>query len=244
MPEYRKRILERYVGSRNEPLAPASAEELDSGGWWYLWHLVGPHFPADRAARILDIGCGYGGILHFARKAGYANVEGIDASTEQVAAAARLGIPGVRLGDLIPYLAGFPEAALDAVVAFDVVEHFRKDELVPLVDAVLRVLKPGGRWIVHTPNGEALFSGRSFHWDFTHEVCFTRASIAQLLLASGFSSVACYEDRPAPRTPFGAVRLALWHLVRLALTLLLVIEGGRNIGSPIFSQNFLTIAVK
>ncbi len=99
MADYRKRIYERYVASRNEPLAPASAAELDRQ-WWYPWHLVGRHLPNERNAKVLDIGCGYGGIVHFARQSGYVNVAGVDGSPEQVAAARRLGIPGVEQGDI------------------------------------------------------------------------------------------------------------------------------------------------
>ncbi len=34
--------------------------------------------PADKSARILDIGCGYGNLLYGMREAGYKNIQGID----------------------------------------------------------------------------------------------------------------------------------------------------------------------
>src|SRR3954447_21636435 len=48
--------------------------------------LVRDHFPADRNAAILDLGCGYGGILHFAKLAGYHEAWGVDRAPVQVAA--------------------------------------------------------------------------------------------------------------------------------------------------------------
>jgi SAM-dependent methyltransferase len=69
-----------------------------------------------------------------------------------------------------------PAGSLDAVIAFDVLEHFGRDELIPLVDAVHRVLRPGGRWIIHVPNGESPFFGSIRYGDLTHELAFTRQS--------------------------------------------------------------------
>src|SRR5208337_4817517 len=97
-------------------------------------------------------------------------LEGMDGSLEQVAAANRLGIDGVREGDLRESLAAMPDASRDAVLAFDVIEHFRKYELLSFVDEVHRVLRPGGRWIIHCANGESPFFGRIRYGDFTHEM--------------------------------------------------------------------------
>jgi SAM-dependent methyltransferase len=171
-------------------------------------------------------------------------VEGVDGSPEQVAAAERLGIEGVRLGDARKTLAEQPDGSLDALVCFDLIEHFTKDELIELVDEIYRVLKPGGRWIIHTPNAESPFGNRMFFWDFTHELAFTRTSLAQLLLSSGFREVNCYEDRPVPHGLKSAVRCFLWHGIRLALRAYLAVETGDTGRDAIFSQNFLAVAIK
>ena len=44
-----------------------------------------------------------------------------------------------------------------------------------IADAVQRALKPGGRWILHVPNGEALFGARMRYWDFLATGAFTGA---------------------------------------------------------------------
>lgn len=206
--------------------------------------LVSRHFPADREAAVLDIGCGYGALIYTARQLGYRNVRGVDDSPEQVEAARRLGINGVDKGDLRDALEAQADASLDVVVAFDVIEHFTREELLPLVDQVYRVLKPNGRWILHVPNAESPFGGRMRYGDLTHELAFTRMSLSQLLLSSGFSSVRCFEDVPVVHGAKSALRWVLWKGFRGALRLYIAAETGDASGEHIFSQNMLAVATK
>lgn len=201
------------------------------------------HFPPSRDATILEVGCGYGALLHVARAAGYTNLSGIDGSPEQVAAAATLGIAGVREGDLLTALADLPAESHDAIVAFDVIEHLTKDELVGFTDQVLRVLKPGGRWIIHVPNAASPFFGAVRYGDLTHELAFTSESLAQLVLASGFREVQSYEDRPIPHGLKSWGRAVLWRLLRRLLGFYLMVEVGAA-NQPILTQNLLAVALK
>lgn len=241
--EYRDRIYRHYVNFREQVLVPQTLEGLKPCAP-YLIKLIHAHFPIDRRSAILDLGCGHGALIHFARCAGYTNIRGVDGSPEQVAAARRLGIAGVKEGDLLAALAVQENESLDLVVAFDVIEHFTRDELLGFVDQVRRVLRPGGRWIIHTPNGESPFSGRIRYGDLTHELAFTRTSINQLLLSSGFSKVQCIEDAPVPHGLKSAVRWALWKVIRSGLRVYLAAEIGDTARNAIFSQNFLTVAEK
>ncbi len=239
---YRERIYQHYVNARHNSLTPLSISGLASRAP-YLKKVIREHFPSDRRAKIIDVGCGHGALVHFAATAGYENVVGVDRSTEQVQEARRLGILGVSEGDLIETLEALSAESMDLVVAFDVIEHFTKDELVPFVDEVHRVLRKGGKWILHTPNGESPFVGRIRYGDFTHEQAFTRISIAQLLMASGFSRVSCYEDAPVPHGIKSAVRFVLWKVFRGGFRILLAAETG-FLDESIFSQNFLAVSVK
>lgn len=181
-------------------------------------------------------------MVHFAHTAGYQNATGVDRSPEQVKEAQRLGIAGVREGDLLETLELLPDKSVDLIVAFDVIEHFTKDELMPFVDEVTRVLRKGGKWIIHTPNDKSPFAGRMRYGNFTHEQVFTRTSLAQLFIASGFSLVTCYEDAPIPHGVKSAVRWMLWRIFRGGLKVFIAAETG----SPdecIFSQNFLAVPV-
>ena len=80
--------------------------------------------------------------------------------------------------------------------------------------------------------------------DLTHELGFTRTSLAQLLLSSGFSQVRSYEDVPIPHGLKSALRWLLWQGIRAGLRFYLLIETGDRGKQAIFSQNFLTVTEK
>ena len=242
-PGYRQRIYASYATARDMPLAPENLDGI-SPRLPYLRQLARRYFPEDRDVVILELGCGHGALLHVLQQQGYHNVRGVDGSPDQVAAALRLGIAGVEQSDVMAALAGTPTTSQDVVVAFDLIEHFSKDELIPLVDEVCRVLKPGGRWIIHAPNAEGPFGSRMRHWDFTHELAFTRTSLDQLLRASGFARVECIEDRPVPHGLKSFMRLVLWRVMRAALVFYLAVETGALDRRAVLSQNLLAVVYK
>ncbi len=243
MPDYRNRIYQSYVHARQVSLAPPTIDGLRPRAP-YFNKLIRDHFPSDRNASILDLGCGHGALVHFARQAGYHKTTGVDLSPQQVAEAQHLGIKGVSEGNLMQTLKNLADCSQDMVITFDVIEHFTKNELIPFVDEVYRVLRKGGKWIIHTPNGESPFFGRIRYGDFTHEQAFTRTSITQLLKSSRFSLITCYEDTPIPHGLKSAVRWLLWKAIRGVLRLYLAAETGAGEKTCIFSQNFLTVASK
>lgn len=240
---YRNRIYASYVQSREQPLAPRTLNGLAPRAP-YLRKLIREHFPVDKDAAIMDLGCGHGALMHFARELGYGNVFGVDGSAEQVAAAIQLEIKGVYEGDVMDTLHDTPGSSQDVIVTFDLIEHFTKPELIGLVDEVYRVLRPGGRWIIHAPNAESPFVGRIRYGDFTHELAFTRASLNQLLRTSGFAHVDCFEDRPVPHGLKSLVRAGLWLVIRARLLFYIAVETGAFDRQAAFSQNLLAVAMK
>lgn len=241
--KYRERVYRGYVSARNEPLAPSTVEGLKPRSA-YLNQLIKNHFPVNLDAKILELGCGHGAIMYFAQKQGYNSITGIDGSAEQVRAADKLGVQNVTHADVLDTLRATASGSLDAVVTFDLIEHFTKDELIGLVDEILRVLMPGGKWIIHVPNGESPFFGCSFYGDFTHEVAFTQTSLSQLVLSSGFSSIECYEDRPIAKNAKGMLRYVIWRFFRGVMQLYLAAETGSTARNGIFSQNMLAVVRK
>lgn len=108
--------------------------------------------------RVLDIGCGRGEItLHGALRGAFAL--GVDYSAAAVALAGRT-VAGqtdrrVRAGvaRMDATHLGLPAATFDTVLMLDFVEHLYPHELERAFDEALRVLRPGGRLIIHTsPN--------------------------------------------------------------------------------------------
>lgn len=238
---YRETIYSAY-------LRPTSGSDMQSlqvmqrRRFSYLKKLVHRYFPKNRSSKIIDLGCGSGTLISLAKQLGYTNIVGVDRSKEQVAAAHQLGIKEVQYGDLFDYIKALPDASQDMIVAFDVIEHLSKNELIAFVKEILRVLRPDGRWMLHTPNAESPFFGRVRYGDYTHELAFTQESIRQLLTILGFSRVAVYEDRPSVHGFASALRYVVWKFLRGILALYLMAETGERGG--IFSQNLLAVAIK
>ena len=239
----RSRIYRTYLSARNISIAPSTIEDL-SPRLHCLKNLILDHFPEDKNASILDFGCGHGALVYIAQKVGFVNIRGIDISIEQIDASKKLNINGVEHGDAIKTIENMSINSLDCLITYDVIEHFNRNELLNLIDTAYHILKPGGRWIIHTPNAESPFGMRMRYWDFTHELAFTRASLSQVLLSSGFSVVSCYEDRPIIHGLKSSIRFLLWNIIKLILRFYIAIETGENGKDAIYSQNFLAVAFK
>jgi 2-polyprenyl-3-methyl-5-hydroxy-6-metoxy-1,4-benzoquinol methylase len=240
---YRTRIYRTYLSAQKKPQEPPSIKVFNPRRP-YLKKLVRKHFPNDRNASILDLGCGHGTLIYCSIQEGYRNVRGVDRSQEQVWIAKSLRIKGIEHCDAMETLANEPVKAVDCIVAFDLIEHFKRNELFLFIDEIRRVLKPGGRLIIHTPNGESPFGMRIRYGDLTHELAFTQSSLSQLLLSSGFSKVDCYEDQPIPHGVKSTIRWFLWKVIRSLLFSYIIVETGDIDRDAIFSQNFLAVAYK
>jgi len=94
--ELRETVYSGYVTQRQEHLVSSMQEREPR--LRECRKIIRQHFPEDRGASILDLGCGHGVFLHAARQEGYEDVRGVDRSPEQVEAAGRLGIEGVEQG--------------------------------------------------------------------------------------------------------------------------------------------------
>lgn len=193
------------------------------------------------SARLLDIGCGNGDMLYWLQSKGYEFAEGIDRSPEQVELGKKLGINGIIEASIEEFLPKHP-ASYYFISARDVLEHFKKDELLPLLDQIHSALKPGGVFVAQTVNAQNPLWGRLRHGDFTHENVFTDSSIRQVLLAAGFGEIEIRPQRPVVHGLFSAVRAALWWAIEIKLHIYLLIETGSPRG--IFTQNLLVCAKK
>lgn len=234
--DYRELLYSRYVSSHTGGLyGEVTLERVKAQ--FSIWRIYfGRFLPKDKSAFILDLGCGDGSFVYWLREEGYVNVFGIDASKEQVARVGKLGIQGVTQGDARVFLQGALEK-YDCIFARDFIEHFTKDEIMEIFALVLRALKPGGVFVMQVPNAENPLWGRLCYGDFTHETVFTQQSARQALLASGFSGVCVYPQRPVVHGLLSFVRYVIWRVVELVLHAYLVIETGSS--RAIFTQNII-----
>lgn len=111
----------------------------------------------DRRARILDCGSYFGNFAISCAEAGY-SVDAVDGYQAYAGAldtcVALQHASGVAVHDFASLgydLKALPETSFDAVLCMGVIEHIPHTPK-PLLDAVTRVLKPGGMLILDTPN--------------------------------------------------------------------------------------------
>lgn len=108
------------------------------------------HLPYVAGGHLLDVGCGAGNQLRLMRAFGW-EVSGLEPDAQAVAAAQAAGLD-VHHGDLLSVR--WPDAHFDAVTMVHVIEHL-VDPQRHLLEC-RRILKPGGRLVVITPNVQAL----------------------------------------------------------------------------------------
>jgi O-antigen chain-terminating methyltransferase len=134
---------------------------------------------------ILDVGCGRGEWLGVLKDAGL-QAKGIDSNRILVALCRSLSLD-VSEAEALSHLRALAENSLNAVTAFHFAEHLRINTLVRVFDEVCRTLKPGGVFILETPNPENLLVGScNFYLDPTHNHPIPIQTMKLILEARGF----------------------------------------------------------
>lgn len=218
------------------------AEDIVSKSRVFEAH-VAPRIKAGGFRDAVDIGCGYGIYVDMFRKAGLA-ARGVDLSGEQVETGRRrFGLDCLETGDGLDFLRAMPAESVDCVLLFDILEHLPLDICIEMLAESRRVLRTGGEAIIMTPNIHAPFCP-TFAGDVTHVRAFSRASLRQVALMAGFTSVTTMAQKLSPCSFLSAVRIITWHaVVSPLLGALAVAMHGTNCGG-VFTPNLVAILKK
>jgi 2-polyprenyl-3-methyl-5-hydroxy-6-metoxy-1,4-benzoquinol methylase len=145
----------------------------------------------------LDVGCGRGEFLELFRDKGIL-AKGVDLNRIFVAECRKMDLDVVE-GEARFFLRQQRDGSFNAVSAIHVLEHLSFEELIALLDEMLRVLKPQGLVILETPNPNNVLVGSGrFYLDPTHQKPLPPALLQFLVEARGFCNVQVQELHPFP----------------------------------------------
>lgn len=165
-------------------------QSMEDQHWWYatLHQQVLDAIHEHRAAaplKILDAGCGTGGIL---AKLTAHQTTGVDLSPQAISLCQQRGLTQVQLGSI--HEMPFADTSFDIVLSLDVLYHRQVNETQAMAEMV-RVLKPDGLLILNLPAHECL---RGSH---DEAVCGARrynsCHVAEMLAAHNMSLTMSYH---------------------------------------------------
>ena len=170
-------------------------------------------------------------------------MEGVEISPEQ-AQIARQVTPHIHQQDVLAYLKA-RQGSLELITALDLIEHFRKDEVLEFLDLCYQALTTGGRLILQTPNAASPWCSAIRYGDFTYEVCFTPSLLKSLLQMLGYRNIEAREQGPVPKGNGckNTVRYYLWRGFGAAMSLWSLVECGSP-GETVRTRVFIASAVK
>ncbi len=158
--------------------------ELEDVHWWYLGHrrlyasLLDRHCASAARGRVLDAGCGTGGLTQWLRDR-YApeRVVAMDISEEALLRCGERGLEEM-LCSPVEYIP-FPDASFDLVLSLNVIYHLQVEDDLEALREMRRVLAPGGYLLLNLP---ALSCLRGRHDEAVEGVRRYRASALRSLL--------------------------------------------------------------
>jgi len=240
MSDFRQLLYEKYFSSFKSHLSTFDDKVIRIQHNMYKLQYLPLLKSYNKSASILELGCGPGILLDFLRDKGFGNTLGIDLSAEQVENASEKKL-NVELANVLDYIKS-TEKTFDIIFAIDLIEHFHKDELIPLFEGIYNNLRIGGAFVFHTPNGLGINANRIIYGDLTHSTIFTPNSAMQILKLVGFNEIKFFETEPYAKDVNGTLRLLLWKIVKLFFNVIRLIETGGT--EKILTQNFIGYAKK
>jgi len=146
-----------------------------------------PYFQTDRT--VLDLGCGRGEFLDLLSQNGIP-AKGIDLNQQMITTCREHGLE-CQSGDILEFLASYPDGSLGGIFSSQVVEHLRPDYLRRTIDLAFSKLAPSGYIVLETLNPTSVFAlVHVYFLDITHQQPIHPRALEFLLESTGFQEVA------------------------------------------------------
>lgn len=154
------------------------------------------YFPIEAGQRALDVGCGSGVIAHAMAQKG-AQVLAVDGNPDAIRyATMTFGSDALEFRQGLVDELNLPENTFDRITCLEVIEHIHEDQGRTLLQSLYRLLKPGGKLLLTTPNYRGtwpIIEWVADHVRLTahmesdqHVMHYYRSSLRKVIEASGF----------------------------------------------------------
>ncbi len=237
---YKEKLYSKYISTHTSYLGKNTIKKIEKHFpvWDYYYHKF---LPEAKKIKILDVGCGEGSFVYWLQQKGYKNTFGIDVSKEQIENGEKLKITNIQQMNLFKFLKN-KKVEYDIIFARDVIEHFKKEEILDILKLFYKSLKQKGKVIIQVPNAEGPFGTHYLYSDFTHELAFTERSLNQIFKSVGFKDIYCYPTSPPQISITSKGRHLLWKMIENSLKFYTLVETGSSKG--IFTRNIICEAIK
>lgn len=144
------------------------------------------YLKSEPGKNLLDIGCGDGGLIERLSELGW-EVHGIDFDENAVAHCKQKGLD-VRAGDILSQK--FANATFDVITFNHVIEHLFNP--VEVIKECYRILKPGGKLVLATPNNKSWMYRNIFQQNWfsldppRHVLIYNRKNLSGILEQQNF----------------------------------------------------------
>jgi SAM-dependent methyltransferase len=156
-----------------------------------------PYFA--QSTKVVDLACGDGDFVALLLEQGI-DALGVDADAKTCADAQAKGLP-VICQNVFDYLAATPDASIDGLFCAHLVEHLAYPQVIELIQHAARILRPGGRLLLATPDCRTLFSHLDMYYLHFGHVSFYHPRLLSFLLEhEGFAGVE-YDANPNTSSP-------------------------------------------
>ena len=133
----------------------------------YSRNLLESRLPADKNAKVLDVGCGMGFALLALRELGFPNLSGVESDSGQAKSCQAKNLDVTLADDTIEFLKQHA-GTYDLIICLDVIEHIPVAIQLAFVHALAGALRSGGKLICTVPNANSALAARWRYNDWTH----------------------------------------------------------------------------
>jgi SAM-dependent methyltransferase len=165
---------------------------------------------------VLDLGCGTGTFLSLLKKR-QAHGTGVDSFPEAVAVCRERGLEVID-SDLFAFLST-TDRTFDGVFCCQIIEHLQPQDAIRFVREIFRILRPGGRCIIITPDFRDIEVAMEMFWlDVTHVRPYPARLLRAIMEDAGFIIIRSGIDpdsrRKMPKRRFWRAPLYLLNKLR------------------------------